>query len=79
MVLYEETTSTRDHHICCVHHASVPRGTFETGIRDAAHQALMVLHQDSATLWCMQYCHFLSKESDSSEVRIHANVHDDPT
>jgi hypothetical protein len=31
-----------------IHHASTPRATFNAGIRDAAHEALMALHNEKA-------------------------------
>jgi hypothetical protein len=44
MVLYEKPRGTGERRVCRVHHASAPRATFEAGIHDATHQALMVLH-----------------------------------
>jgi hypothetical protein len=44
VVLYEKPSGTGEHRVCRVHHASAPRATFATDIRDAAHQALIVLH-----------------------------------
>jgi hypothetical protein len=51
VVLYEKTKGTGEHRVHRVHHVSASRATFEAGIRDAAHQALIVLrHQESAPL-----------------------------
>jgi hypothetical protein len=43
VVLYEKPRGTGECHVRRVHHASALRATFEVGIRDAAHQALMIL------------------------------------
>jgi hypothetical protein len=44
VVLYEKTKGTGERRMRRVHHASAMRDTFEAGIQDAAHLALMVLH-----------------------------------
>jgi hypothetical protein len=80
VVLYERPRGTGECHVRWVHHASAPRATFTAGIRDAAHQALMVLHhQESAVLWCIQYHHFLLEETDGSDIRVNDKVHNDLT
>jgi hypothetical protein len=80
VVLYENTKGTGEHRVSHVHHASAPTTTFEEGIHDVAHQTLIVLHhQESAILERARYHHFLSKETDNSEVHVNDNVRDDPT
>jgi hypothetical protein len=46
VVLYERSTTDRVRRIRQVIEAAAPRWTFEGGIRDAAHQALVVLHHE---------------------------------
>jgi hypothetical protein len=80
VVLYEKARGTREHRVHRVHHASAPRATFAIGIRDTAHQALMVLrHQESAILHHTMYCHFLLKEMDGSDVCVNDKLRNDPT
>jgi hypothetical protein len=48
VVLYEKPMIDGIHHIQRIHHASAPRATFNAGIWDAAHQALMALCSKTA-------------------------------
>jgi hypothetical protein len=78
--LYKKPRGTGECRVHRVHHASAPRATFMAGIRDAAHQALMVLcHQESAILRRTHYRHFLLKEMDGLEAHVNDKVHNDPT
>jgi hypothetical protein len=43
VVIYERPTTDRIRRICQVVEAPAPRWTFEAGMRDAAHEALVVL------------------------------------
>jgi hypothetical protein len=80
VLLYEKPRGTEEHYVHRVHHASALRTTFAVGIRDAARQALMVLHhQESTVFWRTQYHHFLLKETDGLDVCVYDKVRNDST
>jgi hypothetical protein len=61
LVIYERPTTDRIHRIHQVVEAPTPRWTFETGMREAAREALAVLrHEADERMEHSQYRHFLS-------------------
>jgi hypothetical protein len=78
IILYEKPRGTREQRVHRVHHASALRATFTADIHDAAHQALVVLHQQGSFVLChTQYHHFLLKEMDNSDVHVNDMVRND--
>jgi hypothetical protein len=61
VVIYERPTTNRIRRICQVVEAPAPRWTFKAGMREAAHEALVVLrHEADEKMAHLQYRHFLS-------------------
>jgi hypothetical protein len=61
VVIYERHTTNRIRRICQVVEAPAPRWTFKAGMREAAHEALVVLrHEADEKMAHLQYRHFLS-------------------
>jgi hypothetical protein len=78
VVIYERPTTDR---ICRIHQvieAPAPRWTFQAGMREAAHEALVVLrHEADERMAHSQYQHFLSRAEEGAEaVILPAGGHD---
>jgi hypothetical protein len=77
VVIYERPTAD---HICLIRQvieALAPRWTFEAGMREAAHQALVVLrHEADERMAQLQYRHFLSRAEGVKVVILPAGGHD---
>jgi hypothetical protein len=78
MAIYERPTTDCIRHIRQVVEAPAPRWTFETGMREAAHEALAVLrHEAGERMAHSQYRHFLSQAEEGAEaVILPAGGHD---
>ncbi|GJN31813.1 hypothetical protein PR202_gb20259 [Eleusine coracana subsp. coracana] len=71
VMLYEKATDDGIRRVRRVHFATTRRATFDTGISDAAHQALAVLHRESnQTLRTLQFAHFPQRASGSLEFSV---------
>jgi hypothetical protein len=61
VVIYEMPTTIRIHHIRQLVESPAPRWTFDAGMREAAREALAVLHHEAGEQMAhSQYCHFSS-------------------
>jgi hypothetical protein len=71
VVIYERPTTN---HICCIRQlveALAPRWMFEAGMREAAHEALAILHHEvDERMTHSQYCHFSSRAEEGAEAMI---------
>jgi hypothetical protein len=78
-VIYERPTTDHIRHIRQVVEAPAPRWTFEAGMREAAHEALVVLrHEADEQMAHSQYHHFPSRvEEGAGAVILPARGHDD--
>jgi hypothetical protein len=78
VVIYERPVSDRTHRIHQVVEAPAPRWTFEAGMREADHEALVVLrHEANEQMAHSQYCHFPSRAEEGAEdVILPARGHD---
>jgi hypothetical protein len=71
VVIYEKPTTDRIHRIRQVVEAPVPRWTFETNMREEAHEALAILrHEADERMAQSQYCHFPRRAEEGVEVVI---------
>jgi hypothetical protein len=71
VVIYERPMTDRIRHIRQVVEAPAPRWTFEVGMREAAHEALAILHHEAGERMAhSQYCHFLSRAEEGAEAII---------
>jgi hypothetical protein len=79
VVLYERATTDRIRRTSQIHEATAPRATFEAGIRDAARQALTVLHhKEDDTMDHSQFRHFPSRPYGGSNTVVLPAGHGDP-
>jgi hypothetical protein len=78
VVIYERSTTDCIRRICQVVEAPAPRWTFEAGMREAAHEALVVLrHEADEQMAQSQYHHFPSRaEEGAGAVILPAGGHD---
>jgi hypothetical protein len=78
VVIYERSTTDRIRCIRQVVEAPAPRWTFEAGMREAAREALAILHHEADEQMAhSQYCHFLSRaEEGAGAVILPAGGHD---
>jgi hypothetical protein len=61
VVIYERPTTDRIRRIHQLVESPAPRRTFDAGMREAAREALAVLHHEAGEQMAhSQYCHFLS-------------------
>jgi hypothetical protein len=68
VVIYERPMTD---HICQVVEAPAPRWMFEASLREAAHEALIVLrHEADERMAQSQYHHFLSRAEEGAEAMI---------
>jgi hypothetical protein len=78
VVIYERPTTDRIRCIRQVVEAPAPWWTFEASMREAAHEALVILcHEAGEQMAHSQYCHFLSRaEEGAKAVILPAGGHD---
>jgi hypothetical protein len=71
VVLYEKATTGLIYCTRQVHGAADPRKTFEAGMRDATHQALVVLcHEEDVPMEHTKYRHFLSRPYEGTDTVV---------
>jgi hypothetical protein len=71
VVIYERPTTDHIRHIRQVVEAPTPRWTFEAGMREAVHEALVVLrHEVDEQMAHSQYRHFLSRANEGAKAVI---------
>jgi hypothetical protein len=78
VVIYKRPTTDRIRYIRQVVEAPAPWWTFEAGMREAAHEALVILcHEAGEQMAHSQYCHFSSRaEEGAKAVILPAGGHD---
>jgi hypothetical protein len=71
VVIYERPTTDRIHRIRQAVEAPAPRWTFESGMREAAREALAILHHQAGERMAhSQYRHFPSRAEEGAEAII---------
>jgi hypothetical protein len=71
VVIYERSTTDHIRHICQVVEAPAPRWTFEAGMKEAAREALAVLHHEADEQMAhLQYRHFSGRAEGGAGVVI---------
>jgi hypothetical protein len=71
VVIYERPTTDRIHRIHQVVEAPAPRWTFKADMREATHEALVVLcHEADGQMAHSQYRHFSSRAEEGAEAVI---------